>query len=265
MKILTDNKLRGANISSSNGEPNYPAQNLIDDFLHLRYQANADTDEISIKLSEPASFDCFYIGYTGNISSITIHFYSDGGVENIILLYQASTGDGNLRIFEDGVNKFWAEGAIDYWNDYFGAQFASRSFTKINDIDEIKISIIGTSPIYIGGVAGGALVDMPPAVAAWRDDYTDNSIVTRSAYGQVQQNYIEPYKVFGFTFEEVSFTKFYEIKTSLRSLGAGGGAWVTFFEDSEDEFPPGYYTISFNDPERNKNVYSFNLTFTEAR
>ena len=238
MKILTDNKLRGANISSSNGEPNYPAQNLIDDFLHLRYQANAATTDIIIKLSEPASFDCFYLGYVGNVSSITVDFYSEGDVENSILLY---------------------------WNDYFGAQFASRSFTKLNDIDEIKISIIGTSPIYIGGVAGGALVDMPPAVAAWRDDYTDNSIVTRSAYGQVQQNYIEPYKVFGFTFEEVSFAKFYEIKNSLRALGAGGGAWVTFFEDSEDEFPPGYYTISFNDPVRNKNVYSFNLTFTEAR
>ena len=106
---------------------------------------------------------------------------------------------------------------------------------------------------------------MPPATAAWSDEYQDNSSLTRSPHGQVQQNYVEPYNKYNFSFDGVDMQTFNEIKRALRDLGSGGGAWVTFFEQSEAEFPPGYYTAELKSPQRERHTYSFEIGFTEAR
>lgn len=265
MKLLTKNVLRQSTVSSAAASANYPARNLIDDFLLLRYQANATQDSITFDLDEQQSFDSFYIGYTGNVTSITVTFFSEGEAQQIARSFIAATGDGNIRVFEPGVVKYWGEGPTDHWRDYTGLQYASRHFPTITGVDSVTVEVSGTSPIYVGGMAGGEAIDMPAATAAWRDDYEDNSTVSRSPHGQTQQNYISPYNVFQFSFDAVGFDKFYEVKEALRELGSGLGAWVTYFEDSESEFPPGYATITMRNPQRERNTYSFGLTFTEAR
>lgn len=266
MKILTDNKLLGSTISSTGASANYPARNLIDPFLRLRYQTANATDTIEFELAEAATFDSFYIGYTGNLASIEVEFLIGDNVQDVAFFNIHVTGDGNTRVFEPGVIKYFADGPTNHWDDYVaGREFASRHFPPLANIDRVRINITGTGPIYIGGVGGGMAVSMPPAIAAWRDEYEDNSVVTRSPGGQVQQQYIEPYDVFNFSFDKILFDKFYEIKDAVKALGIGGGAWVTFFEDSEGEFPPGYYTVSMGGGAREENFYSFSLSFTEAR
>lgn len=264
MKILTENKLTGATISSGQASANYPARNLIDDFLRLRYQANATADSVIFNLDDTANFNSFFVGYIGNVTSISVVFLSNGAVQDIARSFIHATGDGNTRVFEAGVTKYWAEGPTDHFADYAQTQFASRHFPTLTNIDQVRIDVTGTSPIYIGGCAGGLAVNMPPATAAWRDEYEDNSTVTRTPHGQVQQNYIEPLESYNFSFDAVGFDKFYEVKDALKSLGSGAG-WVTFFEDSEAEFPPGYFTMKINKPQRDRITYSFNVRFLEAR
>ena len=265
MKILTKNELLGGTVSSAGASGNYPARNLLDTFLRLRYQGNVTSDSITIDMDHPADFNSFFVGYIGNVASISVVFLSNGNVQDIARSFIHATGDGNIRVFEPGVVKYWAEGPTDHFNDYSQTHYASRHFPTLTNIDSVRIDITGTSPVYIGGVAGGVAIDMPPAIGAWRDDYEDNSSFTRSPGGQVQQSYVEPLDVYNFSFDQVKFEKFYEVKDAIKALGAGGGAWVTFFEDSESEFPPMYCTLSMGSPERERHFYSFDLTFTEAR
>jgi len=265
MKILTKNELLGGTVSSAGASANYPARNLLDTFLRLRYQGNVTSDSITIDMDHPADFDSFFVGYIGNVTDITVTFFIGEAAQDIAKSFIHATGDGNIRVFEPGVVKYWAEGPTDHFNNYQQTQYTSRHFPTLTNIDSVRIDITGTTPVYIGGVAGGVAIDMPPAIAAWRDDYEDNSSVTRSPGGQVQQAYIEPLEVYNLSFDQVKFDKFYEVKDALKALGSGGGAWVTFFEDSESEFPPMYCTINIGSPSRERNFYSFDLTFTEAR
>lgn len=264
MKILTTNALIGATVNSTQASSNYPASNLIDPFLRLRYQASATADSIIFTLAEEADFNCFFIAYSGGVSSIEVQFLSGGEVQDIARTYIAATGDGNTRIFETGVTKYWGDGPTEHWSDYDGLMYASRHFGTLTGVDQVRVNITGTSPMYVGGMAGGVCIDMPPATAAWADEIEDNSTVTRSAHGQTQQNYIEPLKKYGFSFDGVTFADYNEIKAGFTALGGAAG-WVTFFEESEEEFPPGYYSMSLTGGQRERLTYSFNIDFTEAR
>lgn len=266
MKLLTDNKLLGSTVTSTSASANYPARNLIDPFLRLRYQTAEVADTIEFDLSDDATFDSFFVGYTGNLTGIEVEFLSGDNVQDVAMFNIHVTGDGDTRVFEPGVIKYFGDGPTNHWDDYVsGRVFASRHFNPLANIDRVRINITGTGPIYIGGVGGGTAIDMPPATAAWRDEYEDNSVVTRSPGGQVQQQYVEPYDAFTFSFDKILFADYYQIKDAIKALGSGGGAWVTFFEDSEGEFPPGYYTVSMQGGTREDYFYSFNLSFIEAR
>ena len=266
MKILFDNVLERGEFASGNASGSYPARNLKDGFLRVRYQANNTNDNITIDFDEVQTFDSFYIGYIGNVSAITITPYYDETAHGTYALGPIHvTGDGNTRIFEAGVTKHFAVGKTGWFDDYDGLQWASRHFDEpIEYVDKIVVSLTGTSPIYIGGMAAGLAEDIPPAVAAWDDAYNDESVVVRSAHGQVQQQYIEPRDRFTFSFTDVSFADFYRVKEACASVGSKP-VWVTFFEDSEDTFAPGYFSVTMDEQQRERLAYSFALSFEEAR
>ena len=96
MKLLTDNKLRDATVSSSGASANYPARNLIDDFLRLRYQSNATSDSVTFAFDSAVDIDSFFVGYVGNVTSLTVVFYSDGEIQDVARTYKAATGDGDI-------------------------------------------------------------------------------------------------------------------------------------------------------------------------
>ena len=264
MKILFDNVVKNAALSSLNASANYPVRNLRDGFLRVRYEVGATNDVVSIALDEPTFINALYFGYTGNLADIQVALYRDGILQTVALgaVHEVSSG-GPIRIFETGVIKHFGAGAVDYFGDYDGEQFASRHFDPVI-ADEIVFQFTGVNPFYIGGVGAGLALDLPPAVAAWDDGYIDESVVTRSAHGQVQQQYIEPRDSFSFSFDSVEFDDFYMLKEAFRSVGSEP-VWVTFFEDSEDTFPPGYFSVTMSDQQRLRNNYSFTLRFEEAR
>ena len=264
MKILFDNVLERGEFASVNASANYPARNLADGFLRLRYQANAASDSVTITLAEITAIDSIYLGYTGNLASITVALYNGGELQTVALgaIHVVSTG-GARRIFEPGVTKHFGAGEVDYFDDYGGEQFASRHFPLVF-ADEIVLTFTGANPFYIGGIGAGLAEDIPPAVAAWDDEFVDESVVVRSAHGQVQQQYIEPRDAFTFSFTDVPFADFYRVKEACASV-ASKPVWVTFFEDSETTFPPGYFSVTMEGQQRERLAYGFSLSFEEAR
>jgi hypothetical protein len=237
VKILFNNVLRTATYAAVNASANFPAANLADDFLRVRYQSTATTDSITITLAETAAVDSFYFGYMRDVTGITVTFRNSGGA---------------------------AIGAADF-SSYAGEAAVVAHFTQIDGVAEVIIDLTGSSSsFYVGGVAAGVAVEMPNPDAAWEDAFTDNSILVRSPAGQVQQQYIEPYSRFLFSWVGVTIAKFTEVKAAAISVSSRP-VWVTFFEESLDEYPPGYYTAIIGNPQRERREYRFTFTFEEAR
>lgn len=264
MKILFDNLIKDATIASVNAAPNYPARNLQDGFLRRRYQVEGTSDSLSVQFDGNISINCIYMGFIGNISDIAVTMYSGGQALDLTFDSIHIAEENVIRIYDTDVIAMFAGGAADYFDDYSGLEFVSRHFNTITGVDEIRISYNGTDPFYVGGLSAGLCVDIPPAIVQWEDSYQDNSIVTASPYGQTLTQYIEPLKQFVFTFEFVDYNRFIELKEIFREAGQVP-CWVTFFEDSESDYPPGYYVVQMQGQQRNRYTYTFTLIFTEAR
>lgn len=238
MRVLFDNKIRTAEYAAVNASANFPARNLADDFLRVRYQVTASTtDTITITPASEISVDSFYIGYMRDVSTISVTFRDSGGT---------------------------ALGTADF-SSYTGEEYAVSHFTQIDNVASIVLDLSGSSSsFYVGGVAAGVAVEMPAPDAAWEDAFTDNSILVRSPHGQVQQQYIAPYSRYLFSFAGVSISKFTEIKDASIAVSSRP-VWATFFEESTDEYPPGYFTAIMGNPQRERREYRFTFTFEEAR
>jgi hypothetical protein len=60
MRILFDNVLDVATLTSLNAEDAYPVRNLISPFLRQIYQASGATDTITIALTEDVDIDAIF-------------------------------------------------------------------------------------------------------------------------------------------------------------------------------------------------------------
>lgn len=268
MKILFDNVLKSGTYSSTNASANFPARNLADNFLRVRYQANATGDSVDIKLSEPVTIDSFFMGYVGNVNDIEVAFFNDGDIQLTTLGDEHGTGETDVVRTDkttDGAIMHFGDAPPNFFDDYAGEQFVSRHFGTLTTItDEIVITLTGDNPFYIGGIAAGESVDMPSSLAGWDDGYEDNSIVARSSHGQVQAHYIEPYNRYVFSWEGVSPSDYTAVRSEFKGVGSKP-VWVTFFEESPDVVSPGYYTANMTGNRRSERTYSFEVEFTEAR
>lgn len=264
MKILFTNVLCGGTYSATNAQSNYPAENLDDDFLRLRYQAAATSDAITIDLASAVSMDSFYMSYIGSVSTIDVAFYAGDVVQFITLGTAVSTGDSNTIVTGDGNDMHFANGPSDYFSDYAGQQSIVRYFDLVTSIDRVVITLTGTNPFYIGGVAAGSSVTIPVANTTYQPGYDDESSSVRSSHGQVQAVYVEPTRSYTFSFDGVTQANFDTVFNACRGVGPLP-VWATFFEDSTAEYPPGYYQVTMQNQQRTGLTYSFQLVFSEAR
>lgn len=234
MKILFENVLASESINSVNQIPNYPAQNLVSKFLELRYEVAGTSDTVTVDFGSPTDIDCVFLGYLNNITDIDLDL-KVGAVSN----------------------------AIDF-SSYSNEGAVFRDFTVISGVTTIELNLQGLNPFFAGGLAMGKAVDMPPATVQWEDSFQDNSSVTVSPYGQVNAQYIKPLRQFVFTFESVSYNRFLFLKEQFAKVGSNP-VWVVFFEESQSDYPPGYYRVRMQGQRRNRLVYEFSVVFTEAR
>ncbi len=257
MRLLLDNILSTATLSSLHEDSNNPLTNLYHAFLRNRYQSEDISDTITIEFPDPVSINSFYFGYT-NAESLAIQFLNADG--DIILEndnFELATEDGFTLATEDGFDLIGYDGEEP-------EQIESFHFDPIT-VKTILIYLSGSENVYLGGCGVGTTYAPPSPSDNWIEPLEDRSIVSESQAGQVLQEYVEPLRAYEFSFQLLTRTELNELRQTFIDLGRGKPIWIELVPD-HDEIIPLYGSINA-DPgtDRARMLLSFTLKFKEAR
>lgn len=246
MRILFENILSQLSISSLSPDANYPVANLYHPFLRRRYQSTENTDTITITVGQVINFIAFdYTNANVIVDTVPVQQW---GVET-----RRTLEDGTPRILEDGTPRYMYEGNT-------GIVFPDVY------IDTITIRLVGTEPVYLGGVGVGLAVTMPDPVNDWIEGTQDRSLTAETLYGQNLQEYIRPLRAESYRFRDVPRDEVNTIKEAAISVGRGRPIWIDPFEMNHDFLAPMYgVIIEPPSPLRNGRRYDFGMGFLEAR
>jgi hypothetical protein len=237
MKILFDNvALAYETVTSDDGSPNYPAQNLVSPFLEKRFQSTALADRVVFDFDYATyTVDCFFYAFH-TMSEVTIELYNGGA-----LVYTQTINPAEANT-----------GAV-----HFAPVVA----------DEARVLIAGAgAPLYLGGVGFGEAYTMPHPLAEWPEDVADSSVLDSSPMGQDSQEYVDPLDVLTYSFSNVTRVVAEEIKDIFKAVGVGGHFWIDPTELNHAFQRPLYVTLLETvAPEKNGLTYSFTLKCREAR
>jgi hypothetical protein len=237
MKILWNNLLDDAELSSLNASLNYPVTNLQDSFLYVRTQSSIDVDTVTIMFDEDASISDFFWGYT-NATKFVLRLYN---YENE-LLYTETINDPD-------------------------PQWGSVGFDIVEDVDHAELDIIGDEiGTYLGGIGIGIAYVMPDPLSEWDETPIDNSDWSRSPAGQTLQNYTRPLRREPRKFADVSHAIKEEIMALYYEVGTGAALWFDFTELDHDYKKPLYGIIAnIINPQKNGRMWEFDIVAEEAR
>lgn len=234
MRLLYDNKLKGATLLAETPNSNYSVENLKSQFLRLKFKSLGISDIITITFEDDTPINSIFYGYS-NASSMTAKLYSSASV----LLKTV---------------------AIDCAHESGSAFFEQLTVRWIT----IEASCPVTEDLYIGGIACGVsqTTDDPlAAIVQTLDNLSGSSI---SGEGQVSNRYIEPLKKYQAQFVDVEKEKYYQTLALFRAIGTGH-VWVDFTENNHAYHAPLYATTKMVDGVKKDRSVSFNIDFTEAR
>lgn len=237
MKILFDNLLDDATITSVNASPNYAVENLQDQFVEVRYQSALSSDTITITLNEISSINCIFYNYT-NADTMEFKLYNSSDV----LLYTKT-----ISSVSDDISGYY--------------------FTTVENVSYITLYITETTAPYLGSLGFGQAKEMKNlANQDWSEPITDNTVITTSPEGSVLQNYVQPLDGYTFTFRDYTREEINEIKTLIKSIGIGKGVFIDITEDNHSFINTLFaYLIATISPVRNGRRYDFTLQIREAR
>lgn len=237
MKILFNNEVKNATITSLTPNSNYSAPNLASQFLRLKYKSLGISDTITIQFPNEVSASGFFYGYSNAIGMV-VKLYSSASVLLETLIVDCTNSSG------------------------------SAFFNQLDNVRWITIDAtsLATEDLYIGGIAFGVAVDFPKPTATFDISLGDNSGKSTSGEGQVSYRYIEPLKKYSLTFEKVMrIPTFHDIVGYFESVGSGH-IWIDITEENHSVYKPMYCTTElYEKPSSNMHIISFNATFTEAR
>lgn len=236
MRILFDNLIDNATITSLHASLNYPVENLQDNVLRRRYQCSEDEDTITIIFEQ-----------TNNL--ITDFFYSFTNAEYLQLrLYQTY----GILVYTLTIN-----------NPQSDTQ--SYNFTGV-DAAYAELDIRGDEGVYLGGLALGEAIQFPDPKNKWNEPLADNSLFSESLGGQTNHEYIEPLREYPFDFENTPVEdKNYYIGL-IKDLGIGKPVYIDPFERNHNFMMPIYAKFTRQPgPSKNGRVYDWNINIKEAR
>lgn len=249
MKILFENLLSTATISSTNALANYPVQNLYHPFLRKRWQASGGENTITIVFNEPKVCNCFYFSWTN--SGLTIKLYSNGTIVHEF------NGSKTAYHFDPVVItrvEIVALSVIPIATEN-GNIIATDLFAEIVSSGEF-----GT---FIGGIGIGNEYSLPPPMSFWSESFDDRSIVSESDNGQVLYEYIEPLRQYDFTIELLNRTDTRQLQYQYLAYGQGKPVWIDF---ETDELQPMYCRLTGTiETDKNKRQYKTKIKIKEAR
>jgi len=260
MRILFDNAAKRATITSDNELTNYPASNLVSQFLEERWQENFSDPPvavITVAFDEPEDIDSLFFSYT-NATSIT-----------------AVTNTGAVAIGStDTIEATTSGAAIDTDDDAFISVLKAKKITGAIYWDDIQEGVTDVTitlyadanPIYLGGIGLGLSYKMPDPAGAIPESFEDNSPSSGSVYGQSLQTLIDPLRTESYSFSGIKRDVVKEIWSQYLTVGLGGKVWLDVTEKNHDFKSPMYCKIeAVPATTKDGKYYNFSMSFTEAR
>lgn len=236
MKILFDNLVKNATLTTTYPNLNYPVSNLAHAFLRRRYQTADPPTTITVTFAEVSSVNCFFYGYH-NLTAIALRLYDDGDV----LLHTVTIANP-----ESGVG--------------------AEHFDEVALVEYAQVDITAAASGYLGGIGLGMSELLPSPVADFEEDLIDNSIVSTSPGGQTQQIYIESLKSDVYTIRDVTRERRAEIVALFLAVGVGAPLWIDAFYDNHTYQSPfyGHFVRTINTV-KNGRRFDFGIELREAR
>jgi hypothetical protein len=259
MKLLLDNILSTATLTSLHEDPNNPLENLYHVFLRNRYQSTATSDTITITFASPTSINSIYYGYT-NASTISFQFLDASG--NEMLEFGESVG-----LLTEAGGRLLTElggGIAAYSNSDIALEIESFHFDAIS-VSSIKIALSGSANVYLGGVGVGTTYAPPYPSDNWTEPLDDRSIVSESQAGQILQEYVQPLRIYNFTFEALTRAELNTLRQTYIDLGRGKPLWIEIVPDHTDVAPLYGYIQETPDTTHARFLLSLTFKFKEAR
>lgn len=240
MRILASDVLADATLTSTNESTNYPASNLVHQFLRVRWQPTATGENtVTATWSTAQTMNCVFLGYISSlITQVDISVYNSGGLVETLSDVDISLGSGAY---------------------YFADTY--------DDIISMEIVETGTLGAYIGGAACGAYYQAPYFDSAHPFGVTNTSIVSSTPWGQVQAYKVPPRESANFTWTALTFAQYRAFRDAvITPVGVGGTLWVDYYESDHASKAPGYAALAEAAGSTNQGLsYSWSVKFEEAR
>ena len=231
MRILFDNKLNNATLSSLHPNSLYPVTRLKDSFLKRIYKSTETSDTITIMFASEITVDCVYIGFTNATSaSLTLKDSS------------------NNTLYSGAINVLRGGGVI----------------TQVQGVKSAIVSLSGTDNIYLGTIGIGDSYTMPDPLNDIVKSFVDNSETYQSNDGQYSKN-----KIAWLLFVKASFATVDDIdlynEIFLLFSSIDRPVWLDCFENVTGALNPLYCSMEFKTDSKNDRVFKFSFEATEAR
>jgi hypothetical protein len=262
MRILNTNLLDTATLSAGGTSVNYPLANLKHVFLKKKFQQIIDYPDVTYSGTP--------ITYTGEVvfdisdetSALTLTWDTDQTIDTVMLGY-TNAKQIELRLYDSASALLYSS---QFTDDELGAVFAAVAGVRSAKVLMAADGDAALMTVYLGGLGIGLSYVMPDPVNDWQHGLVDNSFGVQTLDGQVLGQYIEPLRSHVYNFMTNSFAIFNEVKAIVKAAGKYTPLWIAPFENSFATVKPLYATINgMESIAKNDNVYSFSLTFQEAR
>lgn len=239
MKVLFTNELKNYDsITSDNESGNYPAVNIVHNFLTRRYQYQyGASDQITIEMPSDINVDSVFWSYT-NATQIDITLLDVYDTELVSCSFTNMTFDS-------------------------GAYHFAQRYTTVR---KIIVDIYAVDGAYLGGVAAGEIYDIGDPVSPWSEPSIDNSILDISPGGQASQTPFAPLRAHTWDFRDFDRNEMNDIVNVYRDVSVGALIWVDAFPNNYNFAPP-LYAVLLNGivPKKNGRRYDWSLSIQEAK
>ena len=222
MRILYDNLLESATLAATNEDANYPVENIHNNSLKIRFQADTNSTVITATLASASTVSTFAFG-NHNISTVAVQL-TDSVAATTTYNYTAS----DLQFSSDNKK------AIIYE-------------TAVSDIVEIEYTITSAVATYVGGLYAGQYLQMP--------EFAINPKIGKKSTGSTQKSrggvaFDVPgvtLETFSCTFDNGSITDLNAQQAWFAAVQTYKPTWYDRWESDDPQIFPPLFAQNTND------------------
>ena len=269
MRILFKNLVDDAHLLSLKAEDAYPVRNLTSQFLRHIYRSGDSSDTLYITFDADQTIDSMFWGWT-NINRMMVGLYDEDGLMIDVVYLEGQNVGHYYGYGGDQAYGYDDERFYGYWDRKSQSVFDTAAYhwpVALEGVRSITIEMeTGDDKLYMGGLAFGVSERFPNPDENFTEGWVDNSIISRSQAGQVVRDYVEPLRQYTFKFSTMDRAEMNRLRDIYKKWGQGCKVWLDSTEKNHEFIPPMFGVIDqWSNDQKSGNLYSYNMTITEAR